>query len=281
MINKQEILDHAQKYKLDTNIIEKDYILNWLLAGIANSEALRDTWVFKGGTCLKKCYFEEYRFSEDLDFTIVDQSHIDANFLKTEFSNISEWIYEQSGIECPIESLNFEEYKNPREKISIQGKVAYKGPMQRRSNSPTIKLDLSNDEILVEEPIQRKIHHPYTDFRSADSSIKTYCIEEIFSEKLRALIERTRPRDLYDIVHLHNDSRWQLQGELVLNILRQKCEYKGIDLPTLENINSLPSRQELASDWKHMLAHQIADLESYEYYWNQLSAVFKWLYQKA
>jgi predicted nucleotidyltransferase component of viral defense system len=62
MINKQEIMTFSKKYNLAANVIEKDYILNWLLDGIANSESLKNKWVFKGGTCLKKCYFEEYRF---------------------------------------------------------------------------------------------------------------------------------------------------------------------------------------------------------------------------
>ncbi|GAI46757.1 unnamed protein product, partial [marine sediment metagenome] len=50
-------------------IIEKDYILSWVLAGIAANKKLQNKLVFKGGTALKKCYFGNYRFSEDLDFT--------------------------------------------------------------------------------------------------------------------------------------------------------------------------------------------------------------------
>ena len=50
-------------------ILERDYLLSWILAGIAQHDSLRDKLVFKGGTALKKCYFGEYRFSEDLDFS--------------------------------------------------------------------------------------------------------------------------------------------------------------------------------------------------------------------
>ncbi len=69
MIPKNEIVELATQASLQTHVIEKDYVLGWLLAGINQHPALHDTWVFKGGTCLKKCYFETYRFSEDLDFT--------------------------------------------------------------------------------------------------------------------------------------------------------------------------------------------------------------------
>ena len=94
MIDKQEIMEYASQCNLSANTIEKDYVLNWLLAGIAFSDALQDKWIFKGGTCLKKCYFEDYRFSEDLDFTIIDPTHISKSFLKNEFSQISNWVYD-------------------------------------------------------------------------------------------------------------------------------------------------------------------------------------------
>jgi len=50
-------------------VLERDYLLSWILAGISQVGSLRETLVFKGGTALKKCYFGDYRFSEDLDFS--------------------------------------------------------------------------------------------------------------------------------------------------------------------------------------------------------------------
>lgn len=80
MINKQEIMDFARAFSLSVNTIEKDYVLGWLLAGIANDIEIFEKWIFKGGTCLKKCYFETYRFLEDLDYTLTDVNHIDEIF---------------------------------------------------------------------------------------------------------------------------------------------------------------------------------------------------------
>ena len=74
MIDKREILEAASSLSLLPNVVEKDYVLGWILAGINAHEELSESWVFKGGTCLKKCYFETYRFSEDLDFTRVAQT---------------------------------------------------------------------------------------------------------------------------------------------------------------------------------------------------------------
>jgi len=278
VIDKQEILAHAAKYSLSANTIEKDYVINWILAGIVNSKILREKWIFKGGTCLKKCYFEAYRFSEDLDFTIIDVSHIGKIFLMTEFRNVSNWIYEEAGIEIPVDHMQFEEYKNPRGNISIAGKLAYKGPLQRRAHMSTIKLDLTNDELMVRQPVWKNVHHPYSDFHAEQLKILTYSIEEIFAEKLRALVERMRPRDLYDVIHLHKDKRWNPNHKIVLDILTKKCQFKNIAVPTLQSIELAAAKADLMADWNDMLAHQIHSLESCDYYWSQLPELFAWLY---
>ena len=55
-------MDFARELGLDPNIVEKDYVLGWLLAGIANHPLLQSEWIFKGGTCLKKCYFQVHKY---------------------------------------------------------------------------------------------------------------------------------------------------------------------------------------------------------------------------
>ncbi len=193
MIDKQDVMEHARLFNLSPNTIEKDYVLNWLLAGIAESVELKQQWIFKGGTCLKKCYFKEYRFSEDLDFTITNPSHLNEEFLRAIFYKIAENIHEYSGIEIPKEKIAFEVYKNTRGQLSVQGKIAYRGPMGRRSSEPTVKLDLNWDEIVVGPPVLKEIHHPYSDQAFNKVKVLTYSIEEIFAEKLRALAQRTSP----------------------------------------------------------------------------------------
>lgn len=51
-------------------VIERDYVLAWFLTGLAG-RPLRDKLAFKGGTALRRCWFDDYRFSEDLDFTLI------------------------------------------------------------------------------------------------------------------------------------------------------------------------------------------------------------------
>ncbi len=126
MIDRREILDIAGTLGLLPQVVEKDYVLGWVLAGIYQHDALAENWIFKGGTCLKKCYFETYRFSEDLDFTLTDSSRIDQEFLVAVFREIGEWIYERTGIEIPEELQEFEIFENPRGTVSCQGKLSYR-----------------------------------------------------------------------------------------------------------------------------------------------------------
>lgn len=103
MIDRREILELAAQTGLNPHVIEKDYVLGWMLAGIYAHEELAESWIFKGGTYLKKCFFETYRFSEDLDFTLRDEAHLDGAFLKRVFAEIGAWVYEETGIEIPAD----------------------------------------------------------------------------------------------------------------------------------------------------------------------------------
>lgn len=155
MISKREILDIAAKLNLNPHVVEKDYALGWALAGIFARADLSESWVFKGGTCLKKCHFETYRFSEDLDFTLQDPSHLDESFLRPVFADIAAWIYDRSGLEFAADRQNFDIYKNPRGNLNCEGKLSYRGPVSPTAGGwPRIKLDLTADERLVLPPIR-------------------------------------------------------------------------------------------------------------------------------
>ena len=164
MIQRREILDTASTLGLRPQVVEKDYVLGWVLAGIYQHAALAEHWIFKGGTCLKKCYFETYRFSEDLDFTVTEPSQIQEEFLSNAFQEIAEWIYESAGIEIPQALQEFQVFTNPRGTVSCQGKLSYRGPIAPRSGGlPRVKLDLTQDELLVLPPAEHVIFHDYSD----------------------------------------------------------------------------------------------------------------------
>lgn len=276
MIDRREILEAASSLSLLPNIVEKDYVLGWILAGINAHEDLAESWVFKGGTCLKKCYFETYRFSEDLDFTLRDQGHIDQEFLRETFEEVVAWVAEQSGLNIPVDQVSFDIYENPRGRINCQGKIGYRGPVSPTSGGwPKIKLDLTSDERLVLPAGRREIFHPYTDRPDGGLWANCYAYEEAFGEKLRALGERTRPRDLYDVVNLYRHADTRPTAAVLRDVLQQKCEYKSIPIPTMAALAG--HHDDLAAMWSDMLGHQLPVLPPLNDFWDALSEIFGWL----
>ena len=277
MISKQEILALTAELQLQAHVVEKDYALGWLLAGIAAHPAIGPRWVFKGGTCLKKCYFETYRFSEDLDFTLQDADHLDEAFLANVFEEIGEWVYDACGLQLPTEARKFEVFTNKRGTRSGQGRIGYRGPLGKPGDPPRIKLDLVADEVLVLTPVQRPVHHPYTDLPAEGIYVLSYSFEEVFAEKMRALAERQRPRDLYDVVHLYRRQDLQPDRATVRSTLARKCEFKGIPVPTYDALTNRPERITIEVEWEQMLAHQLPTCPPFDDFWKELPAVFDWL----
>jgi predicted nucleotidyltransferase component of viral defense system len=276
MITQRELLALRAEWSLDVGVIEKDYLLGWLLAGIANHDALSRTWVFKGGTCLRKCYYETFRFSEDLDFTIVDGGPEEPDELKRIFVEIAEWVREESGIELIVDDSSFRRRMNRRGRPTVEGRVAYRGP-SGQSSLPKVKLDLTSDEVLAERPVIRLIGHPYSDSLRVQG-VLSYSITELFGEKLRALAERCRPRDLYDVVHMHRHPDLIGLSGYVRRALERKCAHAGIEVPTLKSIHESPLRAEVESEWGNMLGHQLpSPLPPFESFWSTLDSVFGWL----
>lgn len=277
MIEKHEILKVAKSLGLQPTTIEKDYVLGWVLMGIQMHSECHEKWIFKGGTCLKKCYFDNYRFSEDLDFTISIQDHIEEAIMKKILKEVGAWVYEQSGIELPEKHISVDLYNNPHGAFSVEGKLTYFGPLKQKTNFPRIKLDLTAFEKVVLEPEKRPIYHNFSDRPMDAPHAFSYCYEEIFAEKLRALAERARPRDLYDVIHLYEGRHRVSDKNKFLESLSAKCEFKKIPVPTLEYIERHPQRALLSSEWENMLRHQLPKLKPFEYFWDQLHGIFEWV----
>jgi predicted nucleotidyltransferase component of viral defense system len=275
MIDRTELLAVATDLSLSPDVVEKDYVLGWLLAGIYAHPELAQAWIFKGGTCLKKCYFETYRFSEDLDFTVADEADLDADSLEQALGEVAEWVYENTGIEVPADQVRLDVYRNKREGLSCEGRLYYNGPLRRVGSLPRIKLDLTADETVVLPSVDRSVSHPYSDNPEGGIVARCYAYEEVLAEKTRALAERTRPRDLYDVVNLFRHGEFHPAAETVRDVLRKKCAFKGIAMPTFASIGT--ALEELTGDWDAMLRHQLTVLPPFESFWSELPQFFAWL----
>jgi len=277
VISKQELLQLRGEWQLDLGVIEKDYVLGWLIAAIANTPELSERWIFKGGTCLRKCYYETYRFSEDLDFTVIDDGPEEPAELTEIFRGIAAWLREESGIELLIDEGSFTRRRNLRGHPTTQGRIAYRGP-NPQPTLPKVRLDITSDEVLVERPEVREIVHAYGDGPLTEGRMWCYSLTELAAEKIRALAERCRPRDLYDVVHIHRHPDLLGRAPQVRSALDTKCAHVGIAVPDAETIRVSPYVQEVEDEWQNMLGHQLpAPLPPFAQFWEELDAIFAWL----
>ena len=276
MIRKQDILDRAGEWSLRPDIIEKDYVLGWLLAGFASHPVASATWIFKGGTCLKKCYFETYRFSEDLDFTLLPGAPYSAPAIQAIVAEVAAATAERSGIELPVDRVEIVPRKDKLGRPTFQGKVSYRGPLVM-PHWPRVLLDITQNEPVVSPVSQRTIFHPYPDELPAKAPVSCYSLNELFAEKTRALYERTRPRDLYDVAHL-GERHGEFQIDSARAIFRQKCASKGFAAPTADTLMTVVrGSDELRSEWANMLAHQLPALPPFEHVLHRVRDLLAWI----
>ena len=276
MIPHAEILALRGEWSLRADVIEKDYMLGWMLAAIAAAPDLSETWVFKGGTCLRKCFYETYRFSEDLDFTVIEGGPEAPEDLLPIFEGVRDWLRDQSGLEIEVDANAFVRRQNRRGNPTTQGRIAYRGP----SNPPTlpkVKIDLTSDEVFVGPSVRRPILHLYSDADELKGEVQAYSIVELLAEKTRALAERCRPRDLYDVVNVHRHPELLGDPTLVAAVLEEKCAYVEIPVPNAASIKTSPYRDELDQEWDNMLGHQLPHLPPVAEFWAEIDSIFEWL----
>lgn len=263
MITKQQILERAREWNLRPEIVEKDYVLGWLLAAIGRHPELSDSWVFKGGTCLKKCYFETYRFSEGLDFSLRPQAAYTQADLVRLLREVVATAHEASGIEIPEADVHVDVRRNKQGQETFQARISYRGPLST-PGAPRLLLDITRHEPVIDSPVRRPVAHAYPD-ELDEATVGAYSLEELFAEKTRALYERTRPRDLYDVMQLVENYASSIDLARARRMFHEKCRVKGFAAPSgAELTRRVRASDELATEWKNMLAHQLPALPPLE-----------------
>ena len=273
MISRAALQARAREWGLTEEVVEKDYVLGWLLWAVGSHPALSDQWIFKGGTCLKKCFVETYRFSEDLDFTVLDGGPLEPDDLSPILIEILDTVEQETGITLSSRAPVVRMRPDGR---SAEGRIYYRGP-RGAPGEARVKLDVTYDETVVEATVRRKIAHAFDERLPGDGDVRCYAFVEVFAEKLRALGQRTRPRDLYDVVNLYRRADLRDERELVVRVLERKCVYKNVPIPTVEIVTAAEKLADLRADWQAMLAHQLPVLPPIDEFVDTLEAVFGWL----
>lgn len=252
MIKPGEIQQIARNAGVRDQQIEKDYVLSWILLGVAQHEYLSKMIVFKGGTVLKKVYFKDYRFSEDLDFTLLDHS-IKNDQIFNRFSEIFYFIKEEANI--PLEILE----NNEHEDGGISFYIGYVGPFGGIGANKKVKVDIARNEVLEFEPALNNVILPYSDLR--EHQLLCYSLEEILVEKMRSIMQRMQARDFYDLWYLIEAH--EMDVSFYMKEFISKCEKKGLDASCF--LDRLEQRlPQYKGRWQKSLKEQIHDLPEFE-----------------
>lgn len=273
MISRFDLDQRVREWGLREDVVEKDYVLGWVLWGIGSDEILSTSWAFKGGTCLKKCYLETFRFSEDLDFSVLPGGPIRSEEVEPHLHHLLQRVHDESGIAFDGQAPRLTTHASGN---YTEGRIYYRGPRNARMVA-SIRVDLMAAEAVVRPTVLRPIAHAYPDALPEPAMVRCYGFEEVFAEKVRAMGERSRPRDLYDIVHLFRRRDLRHHSKIVREILAEKCAHKGIPIPSLQLLAESPQRGELETEWGNMLAHQLQELPPFESFWSELPTLFAWL----
>jgi len=235
-------------------IIERDYVLAWFLTSMAD-HPMRERLAFKGGTALRRCWFEGYRFSEDMDFTLTEP--IDPPRILAAFEEIYKAVESTSGVR-----FQFDREARRQGRNSYTFYVRYQGPLPAPND---VKVDVTIKEKICFDPVDRRILRQYERFHDLPEgpTVKSYSLEEIVVEKIVALSDRARnePRDLFDLWYLLDHQDYWLAG--MKSELKEKLAFRGRS--TADVVRGVASKEDrLRRLWDHRLSQQLSELPSYD-----------------
>lgn len=261
----QMIKSVTQNKKVQQYIVEKDYALSYLLAAIKYVDGLGENLVLKGGTALKKFYFADYRFSEDLDYSTRVMGPIEQidSLMETVVQSMDEMLSERGPFQVELELLQLKQ-PHPGDQKAYLVRVQF--PEQRQ---PLCRLKV---EITVDEPILtpveiRPVLHGFAE--EIDVRIPVYSLAEITAEKLRALLQskvRLQERgwgasrvcrDYYDLWNLLQIP--SLKSPDLIPLLNQKCVIRDVAYTSPNDFVSEDLLSVASNEWAQQLLPFVPD----------------------
>jgi predicted nucleotidyltransferase component of viral defense system len=207
LITRGAITRIADRDGVGALVVERDYVLTHIIEALGHLEP-PPGFVFKGGTALRLCFFEDYRYSADLDFSLVELTVTDGLAVL------------RQALEESVDAIGLPHLSLPEADPLL---IEYIGPLGRER---TIKLDLADDELVL-DTTRRALISRYSDQSQDGSTITTYTLEEIAAEKLRCVIQRLLCRDISDLHRLF--VREGIEVETVWPLFEEKTSAKNLD----------------------------------------------------
>lgn len=243
MISERELRRTAARVGVGVGQIEHQYAMLCVLDALSETSPLSDTFCLKGGTALRTIYFDDWRHSVDLDFSVL------PTFPSEDLRPLVEAWFAQVGTlhGMEVRLLDFH-----RANGAARLRARFVGPLRHPAR---LLFDLTLDEPVLLTPLRRQaIDSP---FQSLHPVVLTYALEEILAEKMRSILQRGKARDYYDVWRLLGEKAAFVDRDLVRSVLVRKCRHKGLDEPSA-NAFLLPDQlDEAGVYWERDLAGQV------------------------
>jgi uncharacterized protein len=266
-------LEEARKrLGIPWDVLERDYLISWILAGISRIDALRETLVFKGGTALKKCYFGDYRFSEDLDFSSLGKAPTGAEMERAMCAAgdmAAGLLNDYAPVEIVCERYTENDpHPGGQEAFIIRARFPWQRMPQTR-----LMIEVTMDEKILRFPEECTIIHEYGEL--LDARLRVYALEEIIAEKLRAILQhveklntrgwsRSRARDYYDLWRVLDAfaDRMDLSG--FASFLEEKCAVRGVTFKESDDFFEVKMLSYVEKTWEQWLGPLVPGLPSFD-----------------
>ncbi len=257
MINYFQSQRLAEIAGVPPEIIEKDYFIELLLCYMAKDSKFREKLIFRGGTALRKIYFSDYRFSEDLDFLVEHTENLEDYVKK--MGNIIDKI----NLEFPYNLSKRFESESDRLQLFISYDII---PEIRAVKE--LKIDVLKDSY-IPPTLNKRILFAYEAFKGEKAELRIYTLESVAVDKIcRILDVDNEPRDLYDLWYL---LRSDLDTEKIKKGFNKKIGY-DIHYP---NLLSAIKNEDYRQNWQIRLTKQIKDLPHYEFVLGKLEGLIE------
>jgi len=264
MILQSEIIRKAEEAGVPSDTIDINWVLGHFLAELYKTAWANEFLIFKGGTCLKKCYFQDYRFSEDLDFTLINPDFEVTNKL---LQSICDEITNKIGI--LFSKVKIDQILWGDKHVGYTTHIRFWGANHKKSQQPpafdrwqtSIKIEIVKYELMVNAPFNRPLLSEYSDVALFEKSIiPCYSILEVVSEKFRALLQRSypAPRDYYDLWYLLQQKEL-INWEIIIATFAQKAEFKKVEFNNYTDFFEPEQIRKVKQAWNNSLKSHLKE----------------------
>ena len=257
MIDYLQVQRLAIKNNVSPEIIEKDYFIELVLFYFSKNSSLCDNFVFRGGTALKKVYFPEYRFSEDLDFVI------DSNKEMNVYQEIIIQILQKITTDYPIKIDKRSIFERDRLQLFIIYDI-----ISDIKDIKELKVDILQDYYIPKHE-RKRLLFSYPEFENKNSILETYALESVVCDKIGRILDvDNEPRDLYDLWYL-------LKLNLDIKIVREEFKNKYGYKILIPNLLREIVKDDYKQNWENRLIYQIFDLPDFDMLIKDLNKLIK------